>query len=375
MQTMNDDIVEHAEPARRRASCLVLGVTLLAVLGLCSAISFCAIFGYNVLPVILLPYGQNNIHLSRPTSDATIYIYNGHRAAVNTVTWEPDGKRVASADDNGTVHIWDAAGGGGVSIFSGLGGSIRTLAWSPDGANIAVGYSTGIVQVWDPSNGQSRYTFQGHASSVELVAWSPDGQRLASLDNQTNNMSVVHIWDALTGNNLVTIKGETTLAWAPDGKRIATYDDLNTVTVWDSTKGNALKSYTLANTGSFSAATLVWSQNGQHLFLASMNNQHLQVWSVDTGERILSQASHKNIVEAIAWSPDVRRIATASQDETVNIWDAQTGQLLYTYPCYVGIVTSVVWSPNGTRLVSGSGSEIPTLGNVKDDTVQVWRAP
>lgn len=370
-----EEIPFRSEQTRRRISCLVLGVTLTALLVLCGGVFSCVLFGYNLLPVILLPYGTNNIHLSRPISTNTIYIYSGHRATVNAVAWEPDGKRVASADDNGTVHIWDANGGGGVTIYSGPSGAIQTLSWAPDGQTIAAGYNTGTVQLWDAATGAQRYTYQSNASTIAQLAWAPDSKSIAALERHTGSSSSINIWDTTTGNTATSITGESTFAWSPDGKRIASYDGINTVTVYDSTHGKLLQTFTLHNNSGIGVDTLAWSPDGKQLNLASSNNAHLQIWNVNSGVSIISQEGHKNPIQAIAWSPDLRYIATASQDETVNIWNAHSGALLYTYPCYVGIVTSVAWSPDGKRIASGSGSEIPSLGVVKDDTVQVWKAP
>jgi hypothetical protein len=73
---------------------------------------------------------------------------------------------------------------------------------------------------------------------------------------------------------------------------------------------------------------------------------------------------HTADVVWIAFSPNGRRIATASYDRTVKIWDPATGREVFTLRGHSAGVISLAFSPNGNRLVSGG----------IDDAARVWDA-
>jgi len=72
--------------------------------------------------------------------------------------------------------------------------------------------------------------------------------------------------------------------------------------------------------------------------------------------------NHHAPVNAVAWSPDSTRIASASDDMTVQVWDALTGNKPYIFGGHTSPVDTVAWSPNGQLIASGS----------VDDTIKVW---
>jgi hypothetical protein len=170
------------------------------------------------------------------------------------------------------------------------------------------------------------HVLAGHTDWVLGVAFGPDGSRLVSAsDDET-----VRVWDAGTGELLLTLAGHTEsvlgVAFSSDGSRLASASDDETVRVWDAGTGELL--LTLAGHMGW-VRGVAFSSDGSRLASAS-DDRSVRVWDAETGELLLTLAGHMGWVRGVAFSPDGSRLVSASADETVRVWDAGTGELLLT---------------------------------------------
>jgi WD40 repeat protein len=106
-----------------------------------------------------------------------------------------------------------------------------------------------------------------------------------------------------------------------------------------------------------------WSPDSKRIASGS-DDKTVQVWNATNGGNVFTYRGHTDLVEAVAWSPDGKRIASGSFDKTVQVWNAANGDNIFTYKGHSDFVDTVIWSPDGRSIASGS----------YDKTVQVWNA-
>jgi WD40 repeat protein len=78
-----------------------------------------------------------------------IAVLKGHRAPVNDAAFIPDGRRLATAGQDGTVRVWDCQTGQAAGTFEWPVGPVTAVAVAPDGLTAAAAGEAGRIVVWD----------------------------------------------------------------------------------------------------------------------------------------------------------------------------------------------------------------------------------
>jgi len=90
----------------------------------------------------------------------------------------------------------------------------------------------------------------------------------------------------------------------------------------------------------------------------------VRLWDATTGTALRTLKGHTGYINAVAFSPDSKLVASASYDATVRLWDATTGTALQTLKGHTEYVNAVAFSPDGKLVASASD----------DGTVRLWDA-
>lgn len=88
------------------------------------------------------------------------------------------------------------------------------------------------------------------------------------------------------------------------------------------------------------------------------------LWSLANNSHARVLQGHTDLVFSLSFSPDARRLASASGDGTVRIWDVETGNLVLDMPAHPYHVNCVAYSPDGRTLATASD----------DFTIALWNS-
>lgn len=209
---------------------------------------------------------------------------------------------------------------------------VRSLAFSTDNQRLAAGCENGAVHLYDASTGLALESPTANRSAVRALAFTGNATLVtASADHRAL------VWDASSQWRLVRIIGGLNQPDLLNDRVLAL--DFSCDGKWLASGGGAP------------------SRFGE-----------IKIWNVADGQLVRTiKTPHADTVFGVRFSPDGRRLASASADRFVKVFDAGTGESLRVFTGHTAHVLGVSWSGDGKLLVSGGADNVLKLWDFDKD--------
>lgn len=286
----------------------------------------------------------------------------GHQSSVREILFSPNGKLLASAENDGLIKIWDAQTGGEWASFPKQAGGVNSISFSPDSKILASGSDDGAITLWDVASGDKMMTLKGHSRQVSSVTFHPEGAMLASGSVD----KTLKLWDINSGQEILTLPGHvgvryvTCLDFSADGRLLVSGSGSKTpsIKLWSIPDGREIRTIYTAHSDIINSLSL--SPDGKLLASGSWDST-VNIWNVENGKIITTLKNNSHPIWRVAFSRDGSMLASTG-DSAIKLWYAPDFQEMLTIPGHTEEVSDVCFSPDGAMLASSS----------LDATIKLW---
>lgn len=187
---------------------------------------------------------------------------------------------------------------------------INLMSWSPDGKYLAIAQEDNTLLIWTMDKGLlvARRAFHGHKNRITSLLWSPDSNYIATTSCDTTT----RIWSLDTACvSTLEHSDETvrTVTWSSDGKQLATGSGNGTIRVWNFAKQSTEQILTLLQNAE-RITSLAWLPDNKHLVAVHFNNRGY-IWSIPEG---ICKNEFADENRALECSCDGKYLITGSDD-------------------------------------------------------------
>lgn len=287
--------------------------------------------------------------------------FHAHPGGTVPLTLSPDGSLLATGSEEdipGVVRLWEVTSGRLAGELLGHAGGIYGLAFSPDGRLLATGSLDETLRLWDVAERKLLRVIDNTAAWRELQ-FSTDGRTLFA--GAHNRGPYLRAWDVESGELIDTLDAPselTGLSVAPDGRSlVAGYrqaDKEFTLEIVSLPLGGERTPIAGRSVG---IEAVAYSPDGRWLATGGEDGT-ATLWDPQTGRSIWLLRDHPHRIKDFAFSPDNSLVAVLSEIREqapaaeIHLWDTRSGQRV-AVATQDGAGSSIAFTPAGDALISG----------------------
>lgn len=293
-------------------------------------------------------------------------IQRGHRAAVRSVAYSPDGKFIATGSRDNSVKLWEIASGREIRTFLGHLSTVNTAVFDPTGQWMATGSSDKNIIIWEVATGKEKMRITDHKDRVTSLAFSLDGKRLASGGWDRN----AYTWDLTTGEKIGEYKANpatgsgigVNVLFTDDDKYLITGNDDGKIITYDLEKKTPID--TLRNIRPSSCggcpSYIQLAGKGTKLLSASESGP-ITLWNLKTRKIIREFGKEDDDFNAVGMKGEY---VFLSKKDTIKIWNT-SGKLVRKITIEGTDINHAVISPDGNYITAATNDRITRTWNIR----------
>ncbi|MBD2460260.1 type I secretion C-terminal target domain-containing protein [Oscillatoria sp. FACHB-1407] len=309
----------------------------------------------------------------------------GSNGTVETAEFSPDSQFVTTGSSDGKVRLFRVSDGALLwestywdGSLDDSDGEIEAVYFSADGSAIAAGGNSDGIKIYRASDGSLLSDLGGNGA--DGLAFSPNGAYFAGANRgrRANNPSDARMynpttWSLIYSNRILHNNEINSIDFTRDSQYVVTGSRDRTVQIRQAADGALVRKIQVSeDEGSVKSVRV--SPNGELIAVANGTERVAKVFRFSDGALLATLPHEDLLLEAVAFSPDGRYLATGGGGSEELPVGANQGLRLYRTSDFALVaqftehtqgIEYIDFSPDGRSVVTAS----------EDGTIKLWRFP
>jgi WD40 repeat protein len=215
----------------------------------------------------------------RPDQSESIAFLMGHPKPMHlSVALSPDGQTIVTGSDFRT-RLWNANSGELLQTLQGHRAAIEWVTYSQDGQRLLTASFDGSARVWRAADGQELFQLAGHTTNIPRAAFSPQGHLILLADRK----KVLRLINGKTGQSIAELVAANqnllrSVNFSHDGRTAIAVTIDGEVNLWDLTTKELI--VTLGAKQGIQVESAEYGADDRELLLLTKGGKRVEIWSL-----------------------------------------------------------------------------------------------